>query len=116
MSARANLQQRFAWFGLLECASVSLWALHRLLGVPWRKAELGAMPVRSNASAARHIDLATLQRTDPRAFGLLREQNSLDVELVSFATGLLGERLARDGWDGEPCLLPDLQNALRHAV
>ena len=103
-----NLRQRFAWFGLLECAPASLWALHRLLGVPWRGAEsaseLGAMPVRSNASATRHIDLATLQRTDPRAVELLREQNSLDVDLYSFATGLLGERLERDGWAGGACV------------
>lgn len=107
-SARTNLRQRFAWFGLLECAPASLWALHRLLGVPWRGAEsaseLGAMPVRSNASATRHIDLATLQRTDPRAVELLREQNSLDVDLYSFATGLLGERLERDGWAGGACV------------
>lgn len=102
-AAKANLLNRFAWFGLLECQRLSICLLQeRLLGsVDESKLEL----LQDNSKAGT-VWSRVVEDIAPAALVEVRKRNGLDIELVHFAQQhLLSRRKVSKTCALETCLM-----------
>ena len=101
-SAKSALTDVVRWFGLFECAQLSLCMLQvQLFAAPaapaWPLQEANTLHGTTWASFAEEVT--------PTALVLVRERNELDSELVHFARGLLLSRASNTKCAREACVL-----------